>query len=194
MRLNFVYVSRSDFYRERMKQDWQYISEMTHFYRWWLRKKFKLFYSVTLDALVIEKVPLMRFRFGMSDLMKHHKEKGEDVYHFYLSYFKPIITDCSAGFFTDNVGLVEWRELRDSDERNKFLAIENCTRISHVMLHEIGRQKNYDGKKFKEQIHEQWDKHVYGMESFEFYDKRFHEVPQDDEYMFATMKVPPHNP
>jgi len=194
MNLHFVYVSRSDEYKERLRDDWLYIYEMAKFYQWWLRKKFSLYYNVQTDVLVVVKTPLMRLRFGMRDLMKHHKEKGEDNYHFYLSYFKPIWSDCSAGFFTENVGLVQWKEHVGNLEKQRFFALENCARVSHILLHEVGRQKNYDTKKFKEAIHNQWDKHLYGAEEFEFYDKRYRIVTSKDEYMFATMKTPAHKP
>lgn len=192
MNLNFVYVSRSDIYKERLRDDWQYIYEMASFFRWWLREKFSLYYTVNVDALVIEKVPLMRLRFGMSDLMKYHREKGENIYHFYLSYFKPRFTDCDAGFFDDNLGLVQWKEHNSTVEKRRFFALENCSKVSHVILHEVGRQKDFDNKKFKEEIHEQWDRHVYGAEPFEFYDKRFQLVSKKDDFMFATMKIPEH--
>jgi hypothetical protein len=62
--------------------------------------------------------------------------------------------------------------------------------VSHVLLHEVGRRKHYDNKRFKEEIHEQWDKHIYGVEEFEFYDKKFNAVTSEDDFMFATMKNP----
>lgn len=194
MNLHFIYVSRSDEYKERLRDDWLYVYEMAKFYRWWLRKKFNLYYTVNADVLVVVKAHLMRFRFGMSDLMKHHKEKGEENYHFYLSYFKPIWADCSAGFFADNLGLVQWKESTGKLEKHKFFALENCARVSHVLLHEVGRQMHYDNKKFKEEIHGQWDKHLYGADEFEFYDKKFHIVTDKDDYMFATMKTSEYKP
>jgi hypothetical protein len=190
MKLHFVYVSRSDEYKERLRDDWLYIYQMAKFYRWWLHKKFGLYYTVNADVLVVEKAALMRFRFGMSELIKHHKEKGESNYHFYLSYFKPVWTDCSAGFFTENMGLIQWKEHDGKIDKNGFFALENCAKVSHVLLHEVGRRKHYDNKRFKEEIHEQWDKHIYGVEEFEFYDKKFNAVTSEDDFMFATMKNP----
>ncbi len=194
MNLHFVYVSRSDEYKEKMRDAWPYICQMAKFYHWWLQKKFNLYYTVNVDVLVVEKARLMRFRFGMSDLMKHHEEKDEDRYHFYLSYFKPIWTDCSAGFFTDNMGLIQWKDHYAEVEKHRFFALENCARVSHVLLHEVGRQKHYDNKTFKEEIHEQWDKHLYGVEEFEFYDQKFKLVTDKEDWMFATMKIVEHKP
>ncbi|MEM2759246.1 MAG: hypothetical protein QXU32_03465 [Nitrososphaerales archaeon] len=192
MNLHFVYVSRSDEHQQRMKDDWLYVYEMAKFYRWWLHEKLDLYYTISTDVLLVVKTHFMRFRFGMSDLMKHHREKGEDDYHFYLSYFKPLLSDCSAGFFADNVGLIRWKTYAGDIEKNKFFALENCTKVSHVLLHEAGRQKHYDNKKFKEEIHEQWDRHIYKMDEFEFYDRNFRNVTKDDDFMFATMKIPEH--
>ncbi|MFQ5941366.1 MAG: hypothetical protein ACE5KA_06690 [Nitrososphaerales archaeon] len=192
MNLHFVYVSRSDKYKESLKDELPYIYQMSNFYGWWLREKFTLYYKVSVDVLVVEKAHLLQFRFGMNDLIKHHKEKGEGNYHFYISYFKPIWTDCSAGFFTDNMGLIQWKEYSGKVEKHRFFALENCAMVSHVLLHEIGRQKHYDNKRFKEEIHDQWDKHLYGADDFEFYDEKLRFVTGKDDFMFATMKIPTH--
>ncbi len=131
----------------------------------------------------------MPLRFNIRDIMKHHKEKGEENYHFYLSYFKPRFSDCGAGYFTDNFGLVLWKSYEGKGEKNRFFALENCTKISHVILHEVGRQKTY-GKNYKDTIHEQWEKHLYGADEYEYYNKRFGKVSSNEDYMFATMKIP----
>ena len=194
MNLQLVYVSPSDKYKERLRDDWFYVYQMAKFFRWWLRKKFTLYYTVSTNVLVVEKAKLMRFRLGMSDLMKYHKEKGEDNYHLYLSYFKPVWSDCSVGFFTDNIGLIHWKEYSGKVESYRFFVPENCARVSHVLLHEVGRQKHYNNKRFKDEIHEQWDKHLYGVDEFEFYDKKFKRVTDKDDCMFATMKIPEYAP
>ncbi len=190
MNIHFIYVSQSDEYEEKLRDDWPYVPQMAKFYRWWLRETFSLHCTINVDVLVIEKTWLMRLRFGMNDLIKHHKEKGELDYHFYLSYFKPVWSDCSSGFFTDNMGLIKWKEFRRDAEKHTFFALENCSRVSHILLHEVGRQKHYDNKIFGEKIHEQWDKHLYGVEEFEFYDKKFQHITDSNDIMFATMKVP----
>jgi len=190
MDLRFIYVAKSDRWKETLKEEWHYVYSMTKFYQWWLRKNFQLNYKVSADVLVVVKTPLMALRFGMRDLMKHHQEKGKDNYHFYLSYFKTRFTDCSAGFFADNFGLILWKNAEaGGHERTKFLALENCASVSHVILHEVGRQKDY-GKDYKELIHEQWDRHIYGNEDYEYYNASFKKVSKKDEFMFATMKIP----
>jgi len=189
MNLHFIYVVKSDDWKDRLKDEWLYVYNMAKFYQWWLRKNFGLHYKVNTDVLVVVTTALMALRFGMSDLMKHHKEKGEENYHFYLSYFKPRWSDCDVGFFSDNVGLIKWKNYEGKVEKNKFFALENCTSVSHVLLHEVGRKKDY-GKNYKGIIHEQWDKHFYGAEEFDFYDKNFRKVSSKDDFMFATMKIP----
>ncbi len=191
MNLNFVYVAKSDEWKDKLRDDWLYVYSMAKFYQYWLRKNFQLHYKVNADVLVVVKTALMRFRFGMNDLMKHHREHEEENYHFYLTYFKPIWSDCSSGFFTDNVGLVQWKTYEGKGEKNRFFALENCTRVSHVLLHEVGRQKKY-GKDHKGMIHDQWDKHLYKVEEYEYYNKRFGKVSSKDDFMFATMKIPEH--
>ena len=189
MNLHFIYVVKSNEWKEKLKDDWLYVYKMTKFYQWWLRKNFGLHYKVNADVLVVVKTALMELRFGMSDLMKHHKEKGEENYHFYLSYFKPWRSDCSSGFFTDNFGLIHWKNYEGEVEKNRFFALENCTKVSHMLLHEVTRKKNYE-KNYKDIVHEQWDKHFYGAEEFEFYDKSFRKVTSKDDFVFATMKIP----
>ncbi len=190
MNLHFIYVTKSDEWKEKLKDDWAYIYHMSKFYQWWLRKNFGLYYKVNTDVLVIVKAALMRLRFDMTDLTKHHKDKGEENYHFYLSYFRPRWSDCDCGFFTDNFGLVVWKNYDGKGEKNRFFALENCAKISHVLMHEVGRQKNF-GKGYKGEIHTQWDKHLYGVDEFEFYDKKFRKVSDKDDFMFVTMKIPP---
>lgn len=189
MNLHFVYVAKSDDWKEKLREEWQYIYRMAKFYQYWLRKNFQLYYKVNTDVLVVVQAKLMVLRFGMSDLMKHHRDKGEEDYHVYLAYFRPRITDCSVGFFTDNVGLMHWQNYNGSGDRNKFLATNNCATISHVLLHEVGRQKKY-GKKYRDTIHEQWDRHVFGEDEFEFYNEHYKLVSGNGEFMFATMKIP----
>lgn len=189
LNLRFIYVARNDEWRERLREEWLYIYSMARFYQWWLGRNFHLHYKVHSDVLVVVKARLMALRFGMSDLIKHHREKGEQDYHFYLSYFKPRISDCSAGFFTDNFGLIRWKNCEGRSERDKFLALENCTCVSHMLLHEMKRQKGY-GKEYDDLIHDQWDRHLYGGEEFDFYDRHYHKVSGEDDFMFATMKVP----
>lgn len=191
--LRFVYVAKSDTWQERLRDDWSYIYKMSKFFQWWLRKKFQLYYRVDTDVLVVVKTPLMGLRFGMSELIKHHSEKGEENYHFYLSYFKPRFSDCGTGFYADTLGLVRWNNLEDRDAaeplKTKFFALENCTKVSHMLLHEVGRQKQY-GKEYKDLIHEQWDKHIYGAEDYEYFDKNFRKMSGDESPVFATMRVP----
>ena len=189
MNLHFIYVVKSDEWKDKLKDDWLYVYRMTKFYQWWLRKHFGLHYEVNADVLVVVKSALIGLRFGIHDLMKHHKEKGEEDYHFYLSYFKPRWSDCSSGFFTENFGLILWKNYDGKVDKNRFFALENCTRVSHVLLHEVGRKKNC-GKNYKDLLHEQWDKHSYGAEEFEFYDKKFRKVLSKNDFLFATMKIP----
>ena len=191
MNLHFIYVVKSDEWKDKLKDDWLYVYRMTKFYQWWLRKYFGLHYKVNADVLVVVKSTFIGLRFGMHDLMKHHKEKGEEDYHFYLSYFKPRWSDCSSGFFTENFGLILWKNYEGKVDKNRFFALENCTRVSHVVLHEVARKKNY-GKNYKDIVHEQWDKHLYAAEEYVFYDKNFRRVESRNDFLFATMKIPGH--
>jgi hypothetical protein len=46
-----------------------------------------------------------------------------------------------------------------------FLAEKNCTAVSHEIAHEILRQSGY--KRYIEDVHEVWQKHLFGGIPFE---------------------------
>ena len=52
-----------------------------------------------------------------------------------------------------------------------FLAEKNCTAVSHEIAHEILRQSGY--KRYTEDVHEVWQKHLFGGIPFEQYGEDF---------------------
>ena len=204
--LRFIYVIKHEELDIRVRDDLPYIQSMGSFFRWWLNKNFGLRFDVLVDILAVEYSPLRRLRFGLSDLITHHRNKGKDDYHVYLAYFKPLISDCSVGYFTDNFGLVQWTDYRvrvaddvrhgkervgnedDGRDRIRFFAIENCTKVSHIILHEVGRRRGV-GKRYNDAIHDTWIKHLSRVKEFELYDNDYRSTKYED-YSFATMSIP----
>lgn len=190
MDLRFIYLV-SDNWKEHLKYEWLYVYKMTRFYQWWIRKNLKLYYNVKSDVMVVDATRFTRWRFGMRELIEHHKEKGESDYHIYLSYFKPLISDCSVGYYMDNFGLVKWEYYKGSNDPIKFLALKNCPKISHIILHQVSSNMRKEvRKKYKDAIHDQWEKSLYDEEEFEYYNEYYKRVSSKGNYMFVTMKVP----
>lgn len=192
MILRFIYVVKYEELDDRLKSDLPYIEMMSSFFKWWLNKNFGLHYDTLTDVLAVEYSPLRRIRFGLSDLIMHHRRKDKDAYHVYLAYFKPLISDCEVGYFTDNFGLVQWIDYSagDTDERIRFFARENCTRVSHIILHEVGRRRGI-AKRYNEMIHEEWRRHVSNIKEYVYYDSRYKMVDKA-KGVFATMSIPPY--
>lgn len=188
--LHFIYLV-SDRWKDHLRYEWLYVYRMAKFYRYWLKKSLRLHYDVKCSAMVVDASRLTRWRFGMQDIIKDHKEKGENNYHIYLSYFKPLLSDCSVGYYLDRIGLVKWRYYEGNNDLVKFLAEENCSKVSHIILHEVARNmRKEERKKYYDAIHEQWDRHIMNIDEFEYYNERYERVSKSSNFMFVTMKVP----
>ncbi len=186
--MRFIYLT-SDRWKEHLRNEWLYVYKMARFYQWWLKKNFKLYYNVRSDVMLVDASRFTRWRFNLRDLLIDHKEKGEHNYHIYLSYFKPFFSDCDVGYYVDRLGLVKWKYYEKGD-LIRFLALENCTKVSHIILHEIARGMRKEVRsKYHDAIHEQWAKHMDG-EEFEFYNERYERISSNGNYIFATMKIP----
>lgn len=188
--LHFIYLV-SDRWQEHLRYEWLYVYKMARFYQHWIKRNLRLYYDVKSSAMLVDASRLTRWRFGMQDLIRDHKEKGEDNYHIYLSYFKPLFSDCSIGYYLDRLGVVKWRYYDGDGDLVRFLAEENCTRVSHIILHEYARgMRKQERRLYTDAIHDQWDKHIMNIDEFEFYNERYERVSRDDNFMFATMKIP----
>ncbi|MEM2856537.1 MAG: hypothetical protein QW416_05485 [Candidatus Nitrosocaldaceae archaeon] len=188
--LHFIYLV-SDRWKDHLRYEWLYVYRMAKFYQYWLKKSLRLHYDVKCSVMVVDASRLTRWRFGMQDIIKDHKEKGENNYHIYLSYFKPLLSDCSVGYYLDRIGLVKWRYYEGNNDLVKFLAEENCSKVSHIILHEVARNmRKEERKKYYDAIHEQWDRHIMNIDEFEYYNERYERVSKSSNFMFATMKVP----
>ncbi len=187
--LHFIYLV-SDKWKEHLRYEWLYVYKMARFYQWWIKKNFRLNYNVKSSVILVSANRFTRWRFGLSDIIRDHKNKGENNYHIYLSYFKPLASDCSVGYYINNLGVVKWDYYNNKHDPTRFLALENCPKVSHIILHEIAnRARKEIRKRYHEDIHEQWLKYIYRKEDYEYYNDKYEKVSSNSNYAFATMKV-----
>ena len=92
VKLFFIYVAKEQEWRQRQSEDWDYVSSLSRFFRWWIKRCFDMDFTVEADILPV--IPGRLFdRMSISYLQRDHKDRGKSIYHFYLAYFKPLLTD-----------------------------------------------------------------------------------------------------
>ena len=81
--------------------------------------------------------------------------------------------------------ILEWSggNLRQIPMTHSFMAEKNCTTVSHEIVHELLRQQNH--KKFVDNVHDVWTKHLFSDLYFEQYGEDFKKT--DGKPMFLTM-------
>jgi len=169
MLLHFIFVIKDKELGQR-ELEFEYIKRMAQFFKIWIKKKFSLDFDIQCDQM-ITKPRIILQRLDTHSLLKDHRERGEDVYHFYLCHFRPLWTDCTCeGYHAENFGMIKWVTPPNEDDI-LFLAEKNCAVVSHEIAHELLRQSGY--KRFIEDIHEVWGKHLFGDFPFEQYGEDF---------------------
>ena len=169
MLLHFIFVIKDKELGQR-ELEFEYIKKMAQFFKIWIKKKFSLDFDIQCDQM-ITKPRIILQRLDTHSLLKDHRERGEDVYHFYLCHFRPLWTDCTCeGYHAENFGMIKWVAPPNQDDM-LFLAEKNCAVVSHEIAHELLRQSGY--KRFMEDIHEVWGKHLFGDFPFEQYGEDF---------------------
>lgn len=189
-RLFFIYVAKEKEWQQLEREDWIYVSAMTRFFKWWTQRYFGISIPVQADILPI--IPGKFFdRMSVAYLIRDHSERGQDTFHFYLAYFKPLFTDCNTeGYTAPGIGIAWWQRPASSVpeiERYRFYADNNCPRVSHILAHELLRMKGKTKKDFFGKVHELWDKHVYKVQPFLYFDSQFKRVSSEDSYRFVTI-------
>ena len=169
MLLHFIFVIKDKELGQR-ELEFEYIKKMAKFFKIWIKKKFSLDFDIQCDQM-ITKPRIILQRLDTHSLLKDHRERGEDVYHFYLCHFRPLWTDCTCeGYHAENFGMMKWLTPPNHDD-TLFLAEKNCAVVSHEIAHELLRQSGY--KRFIEDVHEVWGKHLFGDFPFEQYGEDF---------------------
>jgi len=167
---------------EQRKWEFDYVTKMARFYKTWIENTISQKVHVQADEMVARSGH--RFRLiDVPTILEDHKGRGEDIFHFYLTYFRPLWTDCTCeGYIAENFGMVWWEKSKQKDDIN-FLMERNCPKVSHELAHEFLRQSEY--KNYKELVHEIWDKHLFASLSFEYYNSN-HKKSEKDRF-FATI-------
>lgn len=180
MLLHFIFVIKESDLGKRTKE-FEYIKQMAHFYKIWIKQIFSKDFEIQCDEMTTKPGGLLR-KLDTHHLLHDHRERGEDIYHFYLCHFRPIWTDCTCeGYSAENFGMVLWQTPKNEDDI-MFLAEKNCTVVSHEIAHELLRQANH--KRYMEIIHEIWEKHHFANLAFEAYDKDFKKT-EDNPYFLT---------
>lgn len=192
VKLFFIYVAKEEEWRQRQSEDWDYVSSLSRFFRWWIKRYFDMDFAVEADILPV--IPGRLFdRMSISYLQRDHKDRGKHIYHFYFAYFKPLWTDCpTEAYSSENFGMVQWKRPQNVSaiterERIKFLADANCANISHVLSHEVLRMRGRKRNEYFDSIHELMDRHIYNDLPYIYFNDRFTRVSSDSHYRFVTL-------
>jgi hypothetical protein len=191
-KLFFIYVARNEEWRQRQKEDWDYVYSMSRFYHWWIKRYFHI--DFTVDADILPVIPGKVFdRMSVNYLVRDHNQRGRTTYHFYLAYFRPFWTDCHTdGYSSENFGMIYWKRPEPGTSgihHAKFFADTNCAKVSHVLSHELIRIKGKKRKEYFDTIHDLWDRHTYKGLAYNYYNERFNRVSRDSYYHFATLDI-----
>ncbi len=192
-RLFFIYVAKNEEWKKRQEEDWDYVSSMARFFKWWIRHEFNEDYSVDADILPVISGKIFD-RMSLAYLLRDHRDRGDSTFHFYLTDFKPLWTDCRfEGYHSDSFGLTLWSRPKvfssDPEKNNRYFADNNCSKISHVLSHEILRRQTKKRKTYFDQVHKLWDLHTRGSVPFLYYNSRFNRVTKNSEYKFVTIDI-----
>lgn len=191
--LFFIYVAKNEKWKKLYDEDWEYVSSMTRFFKYWIKHQFDENISVDADILPVITGKVFD-RMSLAYLLRDHAERGESTFHFYLSYHRPIWTDCHLpGYHGNNFGYITWARPKvfsaSKNANEKFFADNNCNKISHIISHELLRRKTKKRKIYFDQVHKLWDRHVDGSIPFIYYNSKFSKVSKTDEYRFATIDL-----
>lgn len=181
MLLHFIFVVKEEELEQR-KWEFEYVEKMAKFYKTWIEKTFSIKVEIQADEMIVRTTG--RFRIvDTPTLLDDHSSRGNDIFHFYLTYFRPIWTDCTCeGYFADNFGMVQWGKSPQKEDLQYLMEV-NCPKVSHELAHEFLRQTGY--KNYKEIVHDIWDKHLFASLPYEYYDVNHKQTEKDA--LFATI-------
>jgi hypothetical protein len=166
--VHFIFVVKKEDLEKRT-WEFEYIVQMAQFYKTWIEKTFSKKIEVQADQMPV--IHSLFNRINMNSLLNDHRKRDENIYHFYLTYFRPLWTDCTCeGYHAENFSMAWWQSATKKDDIS-FMAEKNCTVVSHELSHEFLRQAG--NKNYVELVHEIWTKHLFASLPFEYYDDAF---------------------
>ncbi len=180
-KLHFIFLVKEEDVHAR-QEEFEYVRKMASFFGDWILQKFGVQFETEADMMVASRRSILQ-RPDTHSLLRDHRQRGEDTYHFYLAYFRPLWTDCTCeGYHAENFGMAWWQRSPDQTD-TAFMAVKNCTTVSHELAHELLRQQGRT--KYVPDVHDVWTKHFYSDLPFEGYDKD-HQATGDNP-MFLTI-------
>lgn len=179
MNLHFIFLIKKEDLESRAKE-FEYVQRMTKFFGFWIQEVFDVKYDISVDIMVSSRRGILQ-RPDTHLLLQDHRQRGENTYHFYLTYFRPLWTDCTCeGYHAENFGMMWWQRPPHGDDI-PFMAQKNCTVVSHEISHELLRQKGHP--KFIPDVHDVWTKHLFDDLPFVGYDKNHQRVKANPEFL-----------
>lgn len=159
-KVHFVFLVKDDDIQTR-NDEYEYIKVMSKFFGYWIYEQFGLRFDVYCDMMTAGKRNVLQ-KPNTHTLIADHQTRGEDIYHFYLAYFRPLWTDCTCeGYHAENFGMVWWQRppVKHNVSDVQFMAKKNCTTVSHILAHEILRQRGHS--RYIPIVHDVWTRHFY---------------------------------
>jgi hypothetical protein len=86
--------------------------------------------------------------------------------------------------------MIYWKRLElevSESKRARFYADVNCTKLSHVLCHEILRMRGKKRKEYFDSVHDLWDRHIHKELPYIYYNEQFRTVSKDTAYRFVTI-------
>ncbi len=148
------------------RDEFEYVKRMAAFFQVWARRNFSRNLDVRCDQMAVHRRGILQ-RPDIHTILRDHRSRGEETWHFYLCNFRPIWTDCTCeGYHAENFGMVRWQRPKEKNDV-LFMAEKNCTTVSHELAHELLRQAGY--KRFVPDVHDVWTRHFHADLPFEQY-------------------------
>ena len=183
MLLHFIFVIKEEDLEYR-KEEFEYVKSMAKFFQKWIQEKFSKSYEIQCDEMITKPRSILQ-KLDSHTLLDDHRQRGNEIYHFYLTHFRPFWTDCTCeGFHAENFGMALWQKPKNGYDE-LFLAEKNCTTVSHEIVHELLRLSGH--KKFIHDVHDVWTKHFYEQLEFDQYGEDFKQT--DNKPMFLTINT-----
>lgn len=165
MILHFIFMVKQEDVDARQKE-FAYVTKMASFFGDWIADRFGVRYETRCDMMTVSHRSILQ-RPDTHSLLRDHRQRGADIYHFYLAYFRPLWTDCTCeGYHAENFGMVWWQRER-GEPTTHFMAEKNCTAVSHELAHELLRQSGH--ARYVADVHDVWTRHFYSDLAFESY-------------------------
>ena len=169
MLLHFIFVIKEEDLDSR-KQEFEYVKSMARFFQKWIKENFSQSYEIQCDEMITKPRSILQ-KLDSHTLLDDHRQRGENIYHFYLTHFRPLWTDCTCeGFHAENFGMALWQKPKNGYDE-LFLAEKNCPIVCHEILHEMLRQQKH--KRYIEDVNDLHAQHLFNDLPFIQYDENF---------------------